>query len=300
MYQVSEKWKEKIYNDGIKSKINIYINEQLMNIKILGLKISHVLYSSDSSINLGTTTAQSVELKLLKEGLPLKINNIKLEYGILIDDEYEMIPLGIYNVDSVDNTNGVTTTIKASDNMIKFEINYDGSNLSYPATMKTVLLDICEKVGVQLGTSTFLNENTEVSVWDNTVSARKYLSYIAEKAGCIAVIGRDGKLYLKNLYENTESIPLRLFKKYEWGEKHTVSGLKFQDGIKTYNLGNTSGNTLWISSDNMFITSSLELENIYEKINGLVAYSFDSDTTRINPALDVGDKVVIDGKEVIY
>ena len=227
MYQVSEKWKEKIYNDGIKSKINIYINEQLMNIKILGLKISHVLYSSDSSINLGTTTAQSVELKLLKEGLPLKINNIKLEYGILIDDEYEMIPLGIYNVDSVDNTNGVTTTIKASDNMIKFEINYDGSNLSYPATMKTVLLDICEKVGVQLGTSTFLNENTEVSVWDNTVSARKYLSYIAEKAGCIAVIGRDGKLYLKNLYENTESIPLRLFKKYEWGEKHTVSGLKF-------------------------------------------------------------------------
>lgn len=300
MYQVSEKWKEKIYNDGIKSKINIYINEQLMNIKILGLKISHVLYSSDSSINLGTTTAQSVELKLLKEGLPLKINNIKLEYGILIDDEYEMIPLGIYNVDSVDNTNGVTTTINASDNMIKFEINYDGSNLSYPATMKTVLLDICEKVGVQLGTSTFLNENTEVSVWDNTVSARKYLSYIAEKAGCIAVIGRDGKLYLKNLYENTESIPLRLFKKYEWGEKHTVSGLKFQDGIRTYNLGNTSGNTLWISSDNMFITSLLELENIYEKINGLVAYSFDSDTTRINPALDVGDKVVIDGKEVIY
>ena len=44
MYPVSEKWKEKIYSDGIKSKITIYINEQLANVKILGLKISHILY----------------------------------------------------------------------------------------------------------------------------------------------------------------------------------------------------------------------------------------------------------------
>ena len=50
----------------------------------------------------------------------------------------------------------------------------------------------------------------------------------------------------------------------------------------------------------MFITSSSEIEDVYEKINGLVAYSFNSGTTRINPALDVGDKVIIDGKEVIY
>ena len=56
MYPVSDKWKEKIYSDGIKSKINIYINEQLVDVKILELKISHTLYNDDSSIILGTTT----------------------------------------------------------------------------------------------------------------------------------------------------------------------------------------------------------------------------------------------------
>lgn len=300
MYPVSDKWKEKIYSDGIKSKINIYINEQLVDVKILELKISHTLYNDDSSIILGTTTSQSLELKLYKKDLPANLNIVKIDYGILVDDEYEIIPLGVYNVESVDDTNNATITIKARDNMIKFESNYDGSTLNYPATLKTVLLDICSKVGVQLGTATFLNENNEIAVWDNTIKAREYLSYIAEKAGCIAVIGRDGKLYLKNIYESSEALQLRLFKKYEWGEKHTITRVKYQDGIRSYNLGDASGNTLWINSNNMFVNSASEIESIYDVVNGLTAYSFESGTTRINPALDVGDKVVIDGKPVIY
>lgn len=300
MYLVSDKWKEKIYGDGIKSKIKIYINEQLVDVKILDLKISHILYNDDSSITLGTTTSQSLELKLYKKDLPANINTIKIEYGILIDGEYEMIPLGVYNVENIDDTNNATITIKARDNMIKFESNYDGSTLNYPATLKTILLDICSKVGVQLGTTTFLNENNEVAVWDNTVKAREYLSYVAEKAGSIAIIGRDGKLYLKNIYSSSETIPLRLFKKYEWGEKHAITGVKYQDGIRSYNLGDVSGNTLWINSNNMFVNSASEIESIYNVVNGLIAYSFKSGTTRINPALDVGDKIIVDGKEVIY
>lgn len=300
MYPVSEKWRETIYSDGIKSKIKIYINEELSNVKILELKLSHILYTDDSSIVLGTTTAQTLELKLYKRDLPTNINTIKIEYGILIDDEYEIIPLGIFNVESIDDKNNRTITIKARDNMIKFEVNYDGSTLNYPATLKSVLLDICSKVGVQLGTTTFLNESNEIAVWDNRVKAREYLSYIAEKAGCIAVIGRDGKLYLKNIYESSETIPLRLFKSYEWGEKHIITGVKYQDGIRSYNLGDVSGNTLWINPNNMFVTNAYEIESIYNVVNGLVAYSLKSGTTRINPALDVGDKVIIDGKEVIY
>ena len=34
--------------------------------------------------------------------------------------------------------------------MSLFEFNYDGSTLNYPATMLTVLQDICSKVGVEL------------------------------------------------------------------------------------------------------------------------------------------------------
>ena len=61
-----------------------------------------------------------------------------------------------------------------------------------------VLQDICSKAEVELGSTSFLNMNKEIAVYDNTVSARTYLSYISEQAGGFAFIGRDGKLYIKS------------------------------------------------------------------------------------------------------
>ena len=45
---------------------------------------------------------------------------------------------------------GKIITIKARDNMIKFEFNYDGSTLEYPCSIIDVLRDICTKAGVVL------------------------------------------------------------------------------------------------------------------------------------------------------
>lgn len=49
----------------------------------------------------------------------------------------------------------------------------------------------------------------------------------------------------------------------------------------------------------MYIVDEDEVENIYNKLKGLEAYSFEGKTI-IDPALDVGDKIVIDNKPVIY
>lgn len=65
--------------------------------------------------------------------------------------------------------------------------------------------------------------NKEIAVYDNTVSARTYLSYIAEQAGGIAVIGRDGKLYIKTIGESSVTLPLKLFKTFKWGEKFKIT-----------------------------------------------------------------------------
>lgn len=51
----------------------------------------------------------------------------------------------------------------------------------------------------------------QIEVYDNTVSARTYLSYIAEQAGGFACIGRDGKLYIKTIGESTADLPLKYF-----------------------------------------------------------------------------------------
>lgn len=141
--------------------------------------------------------------------------------------------------------------------------------------------------------------NKEIAVYDNTVSARTYLSYIAEQAGGIAVIGRDGKLYIKTIGESSVTLPLKLFKTFKWGEKYKITRVRYDDGIQLFEKGDTTGNTVYISQDNMYVVDQEQIDNIYNALKGLEFYSFEGECI-IDPALDTGDIVVIDGKNVIY
>ena len=136
-------------------------------------------------------------------------------------------------------------------------------------------------------------------MYDNTVSARTYLSYIAEQAGGIAVLGREGKLYIKTIGENSVTLPLKLFKTFKWGEKFKITRVRYDDGIQLFEKGDTTGNTVYISQDNMYIVDQDQINNIYNTLKGLEFYSFEGECI-IDPALDTGDIVVIDGKNVIY
>lgn len=136
-------------------------------------------------------------------------------------------------------------------------------------------------------------------MYDNTVSARTYLSYIAEQAGGIAVIGRDGKLYIKTIGESSATLPLKLFKTFKWGEKFKITRVRYDDGTQLFEKGDTTGNTVYISQDNMYIVDQEQIDNIYNAIKDLEFYSFEGESI-IDPALDTGDIVVIDGKNVIY
>lgn len=136
-------------------------------------------------------------------------------------------------------------------------------------------------------------------MYDNTVSARTYLSYIAEQAGGIAVIGRDGKLYIKTIGESSVTLSLKLFKTFKWGEKFKITRVRYDDGIQLFEKGDTTGNTVYISQDNMYIVDQEQIDNIYNALKDLEFYSFEGESI-IDPALDTGDIVVIDGKNVIY
>lgn len=144
-----------------------------------------------------------------------------------------------------------------------------------------------------------MNCNKEIAVYDNTVSARTYVSYIAESAGGFAHIGRDRKLYIKTIGETTATLPLKYFQKFKWGEKVKITRISYKDGVQSFKKGNTIGNTIHISQDNMFIVDQEQIDNIYNQINGLEVYSFEGDSI-IDPSLDIGDLLIIDNRKVIY
>lgn len=177
MYSTSQKWKENIYKN-VQSALNIYINDTLVNPDyILDFKVGQTLFD-DEELTLGSISSKYIEFKIYKNQVPGNIQTVKVDYGILInhaltvrevnemlvgtlngikvrsltknDSSFEMIPIGIFNVDDWEDNDDNTLTIKCIDNMSKFEFNYDGSQLTYPATLLTVLQDICSKAGVEL------------------------------------------------------------------------------------------------------------------------------------------------------
>lgn len=90
-----------------------------------------------------------------------------------------------------------------------------------------------------------------------------------------------------------------MFGEYKWGEEFKISKVSFEDGTRSFKFGDETRNNLWINQDNMYIVDEEQVENIYNNVNGLVANSFEGKTV-IDPATDIGDKIVIDGKPVIY
>lgn len=180
MYKnVSNKWYENIYTNR-QSVINIYFDNVLVNPDyIIDFKLGNTLF--DKELDLGATPSQYIELQIHKRANIQMPKQIKIEYGILInnaltvaevnkmlvgtlngipikslssnDSSFEIIPIGIYNVDDYNDEDDNVINIKALDNMIKFEFNYDGSELISQkgyATLEEVAQDICNKAGVEL------------------------------------------------------------------------------------------------------------------------------------------------------
>ena len=141
--------------------------------------------------------------------------------------------------------------------------------------------------------------NKKISVYDNSISARIYISYIAEQAGGFACIGRDGKLYIKTIGSETQELPLKYFAKFAWGDNFKISRVLYEDGVQLFESGDKTNNTLYINQENMYIVDQEQIDNIYNQINELEVYSFEGDSI-IDPALDIGDMLIIDGKKVIY
>lgn len=185
--------------------------------------------------------------------------------------------------------------------MIKFEFNYDGSELisKGEATLLQVAQDICNKAGVELGSTSFLNSDKKVSVYDNTVTAREYLSYIAESAGCFACIDREGKLCFREFGQDETEISLEMFGEYKWGEEFKISKVSYEDGVRSFKFGDDTRNNLWINQENMYIVDEDQVQKIYNKIKDLTVNTFEGKVI-IDPAIDIGDKIVINGKNVIY
>lgn len=146
-YNTSENYKSKILNASTIQELKIYIDDnQVEPNHIANFRQIKELFSNNE-LYLGCTPEIDIEFEIDKRDLPESYNEVYVESGI----ENEIIPIGYFTIQKPIEDDELKVKIKATDYMKKFEdTKYDGSNLTYPATMIEVLQDICNKVGVEL------------------------------------------------------------------------------------------------------------------------------------------------------
>lgn len=263
--------------------MNIYFDGTLINNDyVTGIEFEGKSFNANDIFSLGSTICNNMRLTVSKDLL------IKAEHDIEIDN------VGIFNVDNIQE-NDYSYTYTLLDNMVNFNFRYDaepliegsshieGDGTKY-VTLLELLDDICLQAGTELKTRTFLGYQKHISYYDNTLTAREYISMAAELNSGYA-INYNG-LYLKQ-YTNTptKTILFENCEKYKIGEKHTITRVMMDNGIFEP-VGTEEGTTIYLNTNNVFITEQQDLINIYNVINGFEFYSIEATTNDIEVSAD--------------
>ena len=252
--------------------IKIYFDNTLIDSDhYLEIKNDYKMF--DKQFYLGATPCNSFTLKVPNTySVPNEVKIVmdtNTEFATLIVDSYEI------NDDDI-------LVLKLVDKMVLFDKEYDASGI-VPCTTMDILSDICTTFGVTLGTDSFINDDIAVDYYDNTITAREYISFLAELNGGYARIGADGKLYLEQFNNTPIEFDIGECENFKVGEKRTIERVVFDNGLLKYETSNdTTLETLYLNSANVYINDQNTFDNIANEILGFEFYNFSTGNCQVD------------------
>lgn len=148
MYNTSNNYKNKVYLDGTKHLLKIFLDDSEVSSKyILDFKASFKVLDSEE-FSFGCTCSRVVNIKLHKNALKdikSEIKVVKITTGI----NGEEIPYGEFIIDSQKETNDYNIEFELIDYMPKFNFNYN-TKVTFPTNLYEIAKDICMQAGVEL------------------------------------------------------------------------------------------------------------------------------------------------------
>lgn len=126
-----------------------------------------------------------------------------------VQDTYEFVPLGTFLANRPDAPSVSQINMSCDDQMKKFDRNLPDDTtlgITYPTTIGNLYKKMCDYLGVQYETDTFINSTATIAKRPSqfeSVTMRQVLQWIAEAAGSNAKFDRDGILCLKWLNTTT-------------------------------------------------------------------------------------------------
>lgn len=248
---------------------------------------SYVALSNDyklftDNFYLGSTAANTFKLSVAKTAVTTQPSEVKITddtntYYLIVDKITDEKNFYIYDL---------------VDKLVLFNFNYDAKPLIDlgTTTLSDILIDMCTQAGVTLDETLTLINDIEVTWYDNTLLARDYLSFIAELQGGYARILDNGKLTIvKHKMASQSTLQIDNCEDFLLGEKKEITRVVYDNGIVKYEYGNETGNTLYINPNNVYITDTTIVENIYDEVVGLEFYLLQTGRCQLDPSVRAGD-----------
>ena len=238
----------------------------------------------------------------------------------LEDGTQERINEGIFYVTSPVAT-GEVIEITAYDAMYKANKEFT-SQLSYPATTRNLLLEVCAFVGITAADAHFKNEDFQIQSMPEKTTARKIIGYIAQIAVGNAII-KNGSLSIKSydfeplkdvtdgtLYTELSTQSARYHVLSEYSDYPTVgmnpvtiTGIRTTKRVNNEDVEYLNGTDDYaLTITNPLITGAEEkaLELIGDVLNGVTLTSF-SGTFFPYPTAEIMDcAVIVDQNDKAY
>ena len=285
MYVIDSSLRDKIYNGGVLYTPIVTIGNTIIpNNNIEYINVDNPFLDKTSQIfSLGSFVSTQIEIKLhnainidFSEQINLSVNIEEESSGDITN-----VPIGIFNIETNPTDYYKTCKIVALDNAVKLKEAIDIKQFFDTTTNDISVLEllqaICNYYGITLASYPNTNKNKRTAFYDNSISAKQYVSWCAEIMGSNAKIGRDGYLYIIPIKQTPiATIDALKGKSFTYTENYIIDKVVFDNGKvnpSIYPSEDTTHNTLFIRNNNIFVNGTDSerneiIENIYTDVNG--------------------------------
>lgn len=308
-YKVSEAFKESCKsNIGLNRYGRIHVIEDDIDIvgenyngQLVDFTIEDNCYVNDRF--LGTTVSKKIKVNILNPNntINLEDKTIQVFVGIEINGKLEEIPYGTYTIEKPDDKEvQQKTSFTGYDYMIKFNAPYVHDNtIVYPIKLSDFLVNLCNQVGLELGSKDFVNADYMIlgNPFTNNEDCKTVLSNIAQLAGGFAKIGRDNKVYICSLkklpkllrvkdvhnmsVKDLHILPVYMLSTYKENTEENLDGNNyFDDFSKNQQWGDVNSLVLSVSDIEGENTARTDEESIAK--NGLTEITIENNYFLIN------------------
>jgi len=264
---------------------------------VMALNQSSSVFSN--AFRLGATVCRSYELNVDKLVASDFSNGFAPQTAQIRDANTQELLANLV-VDEIDDTNDAYYALTLTDKMVRTAEQDNSGWFTSGATLQTLLNNICSYY--QLGTAPTLPQYGTLALsWNEDMSARDFIGYVAELLGGFARISPAGNLVFNTFSASntaSDTIDVEDCDSFKVGQQIVISRVVYDNGIAKYEYGDDSGQTLYLNTDNALFTDDTtagtvtieeEVEYIYSIVNGFSFYNIKVGKCPCNDSVLPGD-----------